>query len=232
MMAGEPITPASGRAPIGRPRSIPRDSTADPREEILDAAARLFSAVGYAATTTREIADAVKMRQGSLFHYFARKDDILAELLDRTVDPALAFFTRLAKTTETPEVKLFTLLRRDVENLCSGSCNLASLQLLPEARVERFDEFWAKRARLHKGYAKLIRSITTDTAVPGDAELATDLVFGLAESVITWYERGTSRRPEDVALAVAVASARLLGISARRSAGLQARSDVLLQRLH
>ncbi|HEX9549325.1 MAG TPA: hypothetical protein VF942_18430 [Acidimicrobiales bacterium] len=30
------------------------------------------------------------MRQASLFHYFPHKDDLLAELLDRTVTPALA----------------------------------------------------------------------------------------------------------------------------------------------
>ena len=37
-------------------------------------AAGLFESRGYTATTTREIATAVGLRQASLFHYFARKE--------------------------------------------------------------------------------------------------------------------------------------------------------------
>src|ERR1700761_5422625 len=45
------------------------------REEILDAAAELFTNLGYASTSTRRIADAVGIRQASLYHHFATKDD-------------------------------------------------------------------------------------------------------------------------------------------------------------
>jgi len=51
-------------------------------------AAGLFESQGYTSTSTRTIADAVGLRQASLFHYFARKEDILTELLDRTVRSA------------------------------------------------------------------------------------------------------------------------------------------------
>jgi AcrR family transcriptional regulator len=73
---------------VGRPRADPRSSTADPQEEILAAAADLFATVGYTAASTRAIAQAVGLRQASLFHYFPRKEAILDELLDRVgADP-------------------------------------------------------------------------------------------------------------------------------------------------
>jgi AcrR family transcriptional regulator len=232
--AQSPVTvvPAADTPRVGRPRATPRSSNTEPRQEILDAAAKLFSDVGYAATTTREIAEAVSLRQGSLFHYFARKDDILAELLDRTLDPAMTFLTRLGRADEPADLKLFTLVRRDVENLCSGATNLGSLQLLPEVRGPRFDGFWAKRERLHAGYGKLVRRGVSDGSLQaGDLELATDVVFGLAESVITWFERGGRRSADEVAVAVAGAAMRTLGVTPRRITTLVSRSTALLATL-
>ena len=77
-----------GATRVGRARRTPTPP-ADTREAILDVAAELFANKGYAATGTREIATMVGLRQASLFHYFARKEDLFAELLDRTVSPAL-----------------------------------------------------------------------------------------------------------------------------------------------
>ena len=85
-------TPKTARTvlrPVGRPRAVPQLVPADVREEILSAAAGLFETYGYTATSTRAIATEVGLRQASLFHYFARKDDILSELLDRTLRPTL-----------------------------------------------------------------------------------------------------------------------------------------------
>ena len=217
---------------VGRPRANPRPTELAPAEEILDASARLFSTVGYTTTTTREIADAVGLRQGSLFHYFARKEDILAELLDRTVEPATTFLARLARADQPADLRLFTLARRDVDNLCSGPYNLAKLQLLPEARMDRFEAFWAKRARLRSGYRDLVRRAIADGQLaPADPELATDVLFGLVESVITWYERDAGRRPAEIAVTVSTAGLRALGSTNRRLATFAARSERLLASL-
>lgn len=237
MATAERVTAESsvtvGRAAkVGRPRANPKPSDLAPAEEILDASARLFSTLGYTTTTTREIADAVGLRQGSLFHYFTRKEDILAELLDRTVEPATAFLGRLAVSREAAAVKLFTLARRDVDNLCSGPYNLAKLQLLPEARNERFEAFWAKRARLRNGYRDLVAAAMADGDLRADdEELGTDMLFGLVESVITWYERDGARPPATVADAVAGAGLRALGVNPRRLTAIAARADKLFASL-
>ena len=43
--------------------------------------------MGYTGTSTRTIAEAVGIRQASLYHYFKTKDDILCALLSQTVTP-------------------------------------------------------------------------------------------------------------------------------------------------
>ena len=136
---------------VGRPRADKRIPEGDVGEQILAASAKLFIRQGYTATTTRQIAAAVGLRQGSLSHYFPRKKDIFVELLDRTVEPALSMLDGLDPGLP-PEVRLWLLLSTDCFNLASGEQNLASLMLLPEARSDEFDQFWAKREQLKVRY--------------------------------------------------------------------------------
>lgn len=53
------------------------------RDEILAVAAELFARKGIKATTVREIADAVGVLSGSLYHHFPSKDEIAREILLR-----------------------------------------------------------------------------------------------------------------------------------------------------
>ena len=77
--------------PVGRPRKqSPRRRGATAREEILDAASELFTRKGFATTSTHDIADAVGMRQASLYYHFPSKRDIFLTLLMGTIQPALA----------------------------------------------------------------------------------------------------------------------------------------------
>jgi AcrR family transcriptional regulator len=57
------------------------------REEILQAAASVFAAKGYAQATTREIAAAADMAEGSLYNYFGSKRDILVAIISRSPSP-------------------------------------------------------------------------------------------------------------------------------------------------
>lgn len=51
------------------------------REQILDAAAKLFRDQGYGATSMRQIGEAANMKAGSIYYYFESKDDVLSEVL-------------------------------------------------------------------------------------------------------------------------------------------------------
>ena len=150
---------------VGRPRADPRTSTAEPQEEILEAAADLFATVGYTAASTRAIAEAVGLRQASLFHYYPRKETILSELLDRTVRPTLELTRRLDDAELGPEATVWVVAERDVTNLCRGTHNLGALQLLPEARAEQFAWFWRRRDRLFAFYRRQVRHRPGDRRV-------------------------------------------------------------------
>jgi AcrR family transcriptional regulator len=102
----------------GRPRlEQSRRPGKTAREEILDAAAELFTNQGYASTSTRAIADAVGVRQASLYHHFATKDDILDALLAGTVDAPLQLGGELLLESGPAAPRLHVLIVSEVTQL-------------------------------------------------------------------------------------------------------------------
>lgn len=57
------------------------ETRAETRQRILDASRQLFSADGYDSATTRDIAAAAGIANGTLFNYFTSKETILAALI-------------------------------------------------------------------------------------------------------------------------------------------------------
>ena len=71
------------------PRKRPSQGrSCDTVAAILDAAARVFAASGYAAATTNHIARRAGVSIGSLYEYFPNKDALLVALTERHVDEA------------------------------------------------------------------------------------------------------------------------------------------------
>lgn len=93
--------------------------TQDRREHIVGSAAELFARKGIAATTVREIADAVGMLSGSLYHHFDSKDAIVAEVLSGYLDTIHRRYAEVLATETTPADRLHDLV-------------LASLQVAEE----------------------------------------------------------------------------------------------------
>ncbi|MBT2399042.1 TetR/AcrR family transcriptional regulator [Streptomyces sp. ISL-100] len=206
---------------VGRPRADQRpDSGLTPREELLKAAAELFTTRGYAATTTRSIAEHAGMRQATMYHHVTGKEELLAGLLDSTVAPSLVLACRLlADDTVSAEARLWQLCRSDVELLCGGPHNLGALYLLPEVRTEAFAGFRRVRADLKDAYGQLLAATKACGALgKGELALRTDLVFGLIEGVILIHRSAPDRPPEAFAEATADAALRIAGVAERPAA--------------
>ncbi|HUO38359.1 MAG TPA: helix-turn-helix domain-containing protein [Mycobacterium sp.] len=166
----------------GRPRlEQPRRPGNTAREEILDAAAELFTSLGYASTSTRRIADAVGMRQASLYHHFGTKDEILDALLAGTVDEALELAAELLAEPGPFAPRLHALVVGDASQLCQSRWNLGALYLLPELRVGRFEILRLRREELRRRYRQLSVGVISESGGPPDSD---DLPFRLVESVI------------------------------------------------
>jgi AcrR family transcriptional regulator len=201
---------------VGRPRAV-SDTAPDTsaRDQILSAAAALFVAQGIGSTSTRAIAEAVGIRQASLYYHFAGKDEILAELLTTSVRPSLDFSRRLLAETDDAEsaaAALYALALVDVATLTNAPHNIGTLYLLPEVQDPRYDTFRAERAELQSAYGALGTLAASDeAALQLDEKLLGAMLIQLVEVVIQLRRENDSVRID--ADALAGSCLRLLGLS-------------------
>lgn len=179
-----PAQAGQARRRAGRPRLRPAsDAEVAPRTEILDAAAELFVSQGLAATTTRQIAERVGIRQASLYYYFAGKDEILLELLTQSVRPSLRVAADLeSRCGDDPAAGLYALALIDVAILAQAPHNIAMLYLTPEVQAREFTSFRGERAQLQAVYGRLGQAASAGEGM--DEALTATLLMQLVESVI------------------------------------------------
>ncbi|MFC6014235.1 TetR/AcrR family transcriptional regulator [Nocardia lasii] len=211
----------------GRPRlEQRRRQGTTPRAEILDAAAELFTTKGYANTSTRAVADAVGIRQASLYHHFAAKDDILDALLAETVAGPVELALRMVGEPEDALTQLYALALFDVRQLRTARWNLGALYLLPELRTERFVAFRRRRDELREHYERLAAE---SASAAGQSEDARILPFRLVETVIAIrYDEGAAG--DDTERVIPDGIMRIVGYRGDVGA-VRAAADALLARL-
>ena len=108
------------------------------RSELLHAAARLFVEKGFAATTTRDIADAVGMRSGSPFYHFRSKQELLKEAILDGLAAGQARISAASAGIADPVQRLRVMVRTYLATVLDVNCT--SPMLLSETRSLDVDE--------------------------------------------------------------------------------------------
>jgi len=91
-----------------------REAVLDSRQEILRAAARLFQQRGYDATSMNDVAAALKLSKGGLYHHFQSKDEILFDLMNHAMDITEQKVIVPLRAIADPEERLRSLIRLHV----------------------------------------------------------------------------------------------------------------------
>ncbi len=113
--------PASVATLVGILRSTclpwPRMSrvATDSRHEILRAAARLFREQGYDAASMNDLAAALKLSKGALYHHFQSKDEILFHIMEHAMEITEARVKQPVLEIADPEERLRECIRRHIE---------------------------------------------------------------------------------------------------------------------
>jgi AcrR family transcriptional regulator len=169
-----------------------REATIEPRQEILRAAARLFQQQGYDATSMNDVAAALKLSKGGLYHHFQSKDEILYHIMSHAMDITEGRVINVARRIEGAEERLRTLIRLHIEVVLSEEDREITVMLhenhpLPAALRRKING-------RKKDYVHFVENLVTDVqrqrnstsqVTPRAAAFA---LVGMINWIYQWYK--------------------------------------------
>src|SRR4051795_2304157 len=160
------------------------------RLQIEEAASALFRERGYAATSVRDIAQALNLQGGSLYAHMASKEDVLWSIVSRAADRFNAKVGPIAADSTTPPAdRLRAMIRAHVGVVTSIQKDAAVF--LHEWRflsTERRAEMSARR----DAYESMFRDTISDGIAssdfrPVDSRLTAMAILSALNGIPTWY---------------------------------------------
>jgi len=91
------------------------------RGKLLRTAAHLFRNKGYERTTVRDLAGAVGIQSGSIFHHFKSKDDILRAVMQETIHYNTALMRAELAEAGSVRDRVLALIRCELQSIMGGS---------------------------------------------------------------------------------------------------------------
>ena len=170
--------------------------SAPPRErseEVYAAALRLFKEKGYHATSMQDIAAAVGLYKGSLYHYIGGKEDLLVQVFERAMGSLISRVEGIvADSSLSPSQQLRHIVDAHVSAVAS---NLDALTVyLHEWRALASDSLDTVRKQRER-YAVLVGEVVRRGVACGefraaDASVATLGLLGMCNWLCQWYRPG------------------------------------------
>jgi AcrR family transcriptional regulator len=171
-------------------------------EEVYAAAVRLFNEKGYHATSMQDIAAAVGLYKGSLYHYIGGKEELLVRVFERAMDGLLAEVECIvADTSLRPSAQLRLLIQAHVEAVAS---NLDALSIYLHDFRALAGESLVNVRQQRQRYRALVeavveRGVRLGEFATADVGVASLGVLGMCNWVAQWYRPGGRLGPRQIA---------------------------------
>jgi AcrR family transcriptional regulator len=185
---------------MARARRTQSESAEADSERTLDTivrrAAEVFAQRGYAATTVREIGEAVGIRSASLYYHFPSKDKIFVAVSRLGVD--LVFVAVRQAVDGLPagsshRERIGTAIRTHLEvALETGPCTRVNIRCASQIPQDVAREVEVYRRPYEKYWRGLIRAAIADGAIRSEADptLLSLYMFGFMNWTLEWFEPG------------------------------------------
>lgn len=182
------------------------------RGRLLKEAARLFRDKGYERTTVRDLAAAVGIQSGSLFHHFRTKEAILKAVMVETIRLNTALMQAAVDDADGDRAKLRALVHAELESI-NGQTSEAMSVLVFEWRslsTEAQEEVLALRDIYEQLWLDVLSRLNKAGEVAAEPFVVRRLLTGALSWTVTWYrpggEMGLSELTDQVMLSLGLSN--------------------------
>jgi len=159
------------------------------RDDILEAAAKIFTQKGFHAASMQDIAEAVQLQKASLYYHVNSKQEILFEILNRALDLVMERMQSVLLLPFSPKEKLRKAIWMYLQTLAEYH-NLASVLLHEYRSLE--PELQSRHIEKRDCYERLWRDLIQAGIEAGefktrDAAMSTRAILGAMNQVVLWY---------------------------------------------
>ncbi len=170
-------------------------------EEIFAQAVRIFKQKGYHATSVREIAAAVGLQKGSLYHYLSGKEDLLFRIFDRGSGALTQRLEEILASDAAPTEKLQSAIQAHLAEL-TNQLDIFTVYLSERRALS--GRHYAKVRAEGERHAELLEKIIREGIKRGafrqvDSKMAAHAVLGMCNWLYQWYDPDGRLKPEEIA---------------------------------
>lgn len=176
------------------------------RQSLVDSAARLFAAQGYAAVQMDEIARAAGMGKATLYRYFRSKGDLYLEALDGSLAELEAVIGGIAAAPGAPDETLERMLRALVASFGDHLGALKEISGDDSALAERHRGLLRRRSAALKALLQsvIVKGVDNGTLRACDAAVVPSLLLGMVRGGIMATAAEERRRVADALVDMAL----------------------------
>jgi len=174
---------------------------ANKHERIFAEAVRIFREKGYHATSMRNIADAVGLQKGSLYHYIPSKEALLFKIFERSSGALTQQLEAISASRDSPPDKL----RRAIESHLIALCDQLDIYTvyLSERRALT-NRYHAKVRAEGEKHARLIEQILQEGIAHRDfrvmdTKMVALAILGMCNWLYQWYAPDGRLTPRQIA---------------------------------
>jgi AcrR family transcriptional regulator len=171
------------------------------RGKLLQVAAHLFRHKGYERTTVRDLAGAVGIQSGSIFHHFKSKDEILRAVMEETIRYNTALMRAAIAETGDVRERVLALIRCELQSIMGGSGEAMAV-LVYEWRSlseEGQAQVLALRDIYEDIWLQVLGQAKSAGFIRGDVFITRRFLTGALSWTTTWFRAGGSMSLDQLA---------------------------------
>jgi len=172
-----------------------------PRGVLLQTAAHLFRSQGFDRTTVRDLASAVGIQSGSIFHHFKSKDEILRAVMEQTILYNTALMqAELADVTGVRE-RLLALIRCELQSIMGGTGEAMAVAVYEwrSLSAQGQAQVLAVRERYEQLWLQVLGEARDAGLLGGDLAITRRFLTGALSWTSTWFKPQGSMSLEQLA---------------------------------